>query len=338
MMREFSTQSLLAAPRAMLGAAALATVLAASPPSEAGVSWGGTKSGLPWASGANGGLSELESYRGRKLDFRTMFLSQRNFPDMVRDAGYAEKLRREGSKVVVALGLMPKSHRGQHAPCGAGKFDTYIRGVGRALVNAGAPDAVLRLGWEANRVGGFAWAVTGDGSSYKACFRRWVSVLRSTPGQRFTIDWNMAQRGTFSLPVDRMYPGSDVVDIIGVQNYDRCAPVRTESDWDEKINAHTRNGSPGGIGTWLKYAKSKGKRLSMPEWGIGGPRYICRKPGVDNPFFIQKMHEWFRENASSIAYEAYFNGHGGSSARGGTHKLAPAGHNPKAAAAYRRLW
>lgn len=319
-------------------AALLGALLLAPAAAQAGVAWGEAKSGLPWASGANGGLDELERHRGLRLDLRTMFLSLRNFPDMVRDTAYARKLVRAGSKVVVALGLMPQSHRGQHVACARGRFDGYIRGVARGLVEAGAPGAILRLGWEANRMDGFPWAVTGDGRSYKACFRRWVSALRATPGQRFTIDWNMAQRGTFPLHIDRMYPGNDVVDVIGVQNYDRCPPVRTEREWEEKTKATTRSGSPAGLDTWLAYAKSKGKRLSMPEWGIGGPRGVCREPGIDNPFFIRKTHEWLRANARWIAYEAYFNGHGGPSARRGTHKLAPASHNPRSAAAYRSLW
>lgn len=304
---------------------------------EAGVKWGGGRSGLPWASGAVGGLAEIESLRGRKLDFKTGYVSTRNWNQLVRDARWAGSLGRGGANVVIAVGLMPNSHRGQHRQCASGQFDSYIRAFGRNLVGAGEPKAVIRLGWEANRIGSFPWAVTGDGSSYKACFRRWVSILRSTPREDFTIDWNMGQRGTWSRNVDNMYPGSDVVDVIGVQNFDRCPPVRNVAAWNKKINAKANGGSPGGIGSWLRYARSKGKRLSMPEWGIGGPRDTCKKPGIDNPFFIKQMHSWFRQNARVIAYEAYFNGHGGPASKGSA-KLAPTRHNPKAAAMYRKLW
>lgn len=317
-----------------LGASLLASATAA----DAGVTWGGARSGLPWASGANGGMAELESHRGRRLDFRTMYVSIDNWTNMIRDTAYARKLAAQGSNIVVGMGMLTQTHRGQHSQCGSGSFDSYIRSYGAGLVNAGEPDAILRLGWEANRMGSFPWAVTGNGSSYKACFRRWVSILRSVPGQRFTIDWNMGQKGTFPYHVDQMYPGNDVVNVIGVQNYDRCAPVRTEADWNKKINATSKAGSPNGIGSWLKYAKGKGKRLSLPEWGIGGPRDICGQPGIDNPFFLQKMHNWLRQNAGSIAYEAYFNSHGSSSASKGSHKLAPASHNPKSAEIYRSLW
>jgi hypothetical protein len=215
-----------------------------------------------------------------------------------------------------------------------------VRAIGAGLVKAGAGNAVLRLGWEANRVGGFPWAVTGDGTDYKACFRRWVSTLRSVPGQSFTIDWNMGAKGTFPYHVDRMYPGDDVVDVIGVQQYDRCPPSRNEEEWARKassVNPRAEN-SPVGIYRWLAYAQSKGKRLSVPEWGVGGPRSVCRQPGIDNAFFIQKMHAFFTANAASIAYEGYFNASGGRSDAGGTCKLAPSIYNPNASAMYRALW
>jgi hypothetical protein len=165
------------------------------------------------------------------------------------------------------------------------------------------------------------------------------------PGQRFTIDWNMARKGTFPLHVDRMYPGDDVVDVIGVQQYD-CGRRTTEAAWQAAYHErNARTGSPIGLGAWLAYARGKGKPLSVPEWGTGGPTNVCEaEPGLDNPFFIQKMFGFFRDNAPSIAYEAYFNGHGswGSdrkpSDRNGSHKLAPSRYNPRSAAAYRSLW
>jgi hypothetical protein len=93
----------------------------------------------------------------------------------------------------------------------------------------------------------------------------------------------------------------------------------------------------------------------MPEWGIGGPRSICTEPGIDNPYFIRKMYEFFWNNAADIAFEAYFNGPGGGDPAYGTHQLfAPAPayptatsagyldyvqrYHPNSAAKYRTLW
>jgi hypothetical protein len=305
------------------------------------VAWSktGNPSGLPWASGASAGAGEIATYRGRPLDVQTVFMARNTWANMVKSAGWIKKYAAAPGPVVIGIGMLPETHRGQHAQCAAGAFDSYITEIGNRLVSAGGGDSVLRLGWEANRMGSFPWAVTGDGSSYKACFRRWVQKLRAVPGQAFTIDWNMGAKGTFPYHVDQMYPGNDVVDIIGVQIYDRCPPVTNETEWNARFVSTVKGtGSPFGLGAWFAYAESKGKRLSLPEWGIGGLRSICTKPGFDNPFFIKKMYEFLQANASKIAYEAYFSGHDNSDGSNGSHKLAPSHWNPNAASMYRALW
>ena len=93
---------------------------------------------------------------------------------------------------------------------------------------------------------------------------------------------------------------------------------------------------------YLAYAKGKGKRLAIPEWAIAGPRYrknrTCNDPGFDNPLFMQLFNGWLRQNAGSIAFEAYFNANEHLNPRNGTHQIAPATWNPRAAAMYRQLW
>jgi hypothetical protein len=305
----------------------------------AAATWGGSRSGLPWASGSNSGMDGLESLRGRRLDVRTMFFGIDSWQSLAGSSAAIGRTMAKGGRLAIALGMLPRSHAGQHERCAAGDFDDEIRTVANGIVRRGGHDAIVRLGWEANRVRGYPWAVTGDGSAYVECFRRWVSILRSVPGQAFTIDWNMAQAGTFPYHIDRMYPGNDVVDVIGVQQYDRCPPVTDDTQWERTYWERKSTGSPVGLGPWLEYARSKGKRLSVPEWGVGGPRNVCGTPGFDNPFFIRKMHDFFRTNAASIAYEAYFNGDDGrGSDENGSHRLTPTHHNPRSAAAYRTLW
>lgn len=304
--------------------------------------WVPIRSGLPWASGANGGgggMADLQAMRGRPLDFRTTFLRQDTWQGLLAGTSNVRSIVTTGAAAVVAFGMMPQTHRGQHVPCAQGQFDSYIRTFGTSLVNAGASRAVLRLGWEANRLNGFAWAVTGDGSDYKRCFRRWVSVLRSLPGQRFVVDWNMQEKSVF--PIDQMYPGNDVVDVIGINVYDRCVPVRSETHWTSWLNAKHGDGrNPRGPATWLQFAKARGKKMSIPEWGIGGPSEVkaCTQPGFDNPFFVRKWHAFIKANATSLAYEGYFNGHGYANDSLGSHKLAPTTYNPLSASVYRELW
>lgn len=302
--------------------------------------WGGLRSGLPWASGASSGAFLLESLRGRPLDVGTTYTNRRgSWADMVQSAGNIKTVTRYGLPVI-GMGLFPDAYRGQHAQCAGGVFDGYMRQIGAKLVASGGARAVIRLGWEFNFVNKYSWAVAGtdaiSAGNWKNCFRRWVQNLRATPGQAFTIVWNAATEGTHP-DVDMLYPGSEYVDVIGTQYYDRCPPATTEALWQARYSKRTRSGAPAGLGTWLAYAKAKGKRLAIPEWGIGGPRNACPRPGIDNPFFIRKMAEFLRANAASIAFEAYFNGDGTPGVPG-SHKLSPATYNPQSSAMYRSLW
>src|SRR5688500_17251302 len=95
-----------------------------------------------------------------------------------------------------------------------------------------------------------------------------------------------------------------------------------------------RWGNPASAQRWLEFARSRGKRYALPEWGIGGTQTVCARPGFDNPFFMRKMHAFLLANARDIAFESYFNASEGT----GSHELYPTHRNPRAAAEYRRLW
>lgn len=323
--------------------ALLALLGGAAAPAQA-QTWVPVRSGLGWASGANGGnggMADLQTMRGRLLDMRTYFTGIATWSGLIWSVPGVKNHLVDGARVAVAIGMLPETHRGQHMACWQGRFANEIRAVGTALINAGASNAIIRLGWEANRVNGYPWAVTGDASAYKGCFRKWIKILRTLPGQRFVFDWTMQDKSTY--PIDQMYPGDEWVDIIGVNVYDRCSPVRTDDQWNAWYNLKDKDGrNPRGLGTWLAFARQHGKKLSIPEWGIGGPSPVknCTEPGIDNPFWMRKMFEFFRTNAANIAYEAYFNGHGDgrTTAAAGSHKLAPTYHNPLSAAVYKELW
>ncbi|MEK0085984.1 hypothetical protein U1T56_22745, partial [Geminicoccaceae bacterium SYSU G07066] len=131
--------------------------------------WGGKRSGLPWASGASSAGADFEAWRGRKLDVKTVFLAHRYGWAELTQTSFVKWVVALGAKPVLGVGLLPASARGQLAQCANGAFDAHIRKIGQGLVKVGAGDAILRLGWEANRMGDFPWGVLGDGSSYKNC-------------------------------------------------------------------------------------------------------------------------------------------------------------------------
>src|SRR4051812_12553865 len=256
-------------------------------------------SGLNWRSGAPpGGLDCLVKLRGRPLDALTMFITPPSFADMVRNTG--TWLRGYGARaplLVVSLALLPKNNKGQFAQCAAGAFDGPFRQVGANLRAIGAQGTVVRLGWEAN-IGSDAhpWGVDGPAQvpAYRACWRRAAAALKAG-GPGLLLEWTNAKRTrNLDLHVMQMYPGDDVVDVMGVHYYDTDPVKDTQALWDEYYDA-TYNDGPWGLGTWLAAARRHGKRLGVAEWGIK------QVPGqtaaeADAPVYMDNMYRFFRDN------------------------------------------
>ena len=341
--------------------------------------WVQVRSGLPWASGSINSGAPFEAWRGgRKQDVYTVFFSRRDWRTLVLSGLALSWAKNMGGQVVAAIGMLPNTNRGQLAQCAAGSFNAQIAALTGNMLRSGAQEladqgrqVIVRLGWEANLASGsWPWRVIGDGSSWRGCFRRWVDIFNplvdadrdpATPPvrqHRFTIVWNMANRGTFPFPIENMWPGDEYVDIVGSQFYDRCPTVveNDEAAWQRRISGRDRWGNPAGPQGWLDFARAKGKPYAIPEWGVGGPNTInCKDTGHDNPYFVRKTFEFLTANAADVEFEVYFNGHGSSNPAIGSHKIfapepsnpAPGSagylayvgrYNPRSSAVYRSLW
>lgn len=294
-------------------------------------------SGLPWASGVTKPVPDFGTWRGRRLDVHTRYFGIRDW-EHIRLSANAKPT--PGAVSVIGMAMLPNSHAGQLAQCAQGKFDKQIAAIRDHMLIRGWKGSYLRLGWEANRVAGspgkaFAWAAQGDGTTWRGCFRRWVQVMNPGGVKNFYFVWNMANAGTFPHPIAKMYPGDDAVDLVATQMYDRCPPITSDAEWNKRVNAKDKYGNPAGPQSWLNWAKARGKKWAVPEWGIGGSKTVCKTPGFDNPFFMKKMHAFLKANAAHVLFDSYFNG---TDSNTGTHVLYPGGANPKAAAVYRSLW
>jgi hypothetical protein len=283
-------------------------------------------SGLSWRSGSACLKSGWEGFRNRRNDVYIEFAGRNRFAEVVRlvKSYHVSRYRSMPGRLSLGLPMLTNDVRARWQDCISGKFDRHFREIGLALKNGGLGDAIIRLGWEANG-SGFPWNIKGQVEAYKACFRREVNVLKSAaPGLQ--IDWNMKKNTEGPVGAHMLYPGDQYVDIIGVNYYDQYPRFVNQATWDKYHNSMYKGG-PRGLGSWIKFAKARGKKLSLPEWGVWN-----ESRGGDNPFFIQKMHETFKRNAGVIAYEGYFNC---SKAR---HRLYTAGINPKSSAMYKQLW
>ncbi len=288
----------------------------------------GSLSGLGWASGCGSSdFRSFEGYRGRKVDCVTCWGGRRNWREAVNvPTGI---MRSTSAQISLGFAVLPETHSavknaGNWRLAARGSFDDYYTQFARNLAATGRRDTIVRIGWETNRK--FPWYGGADPQGFKDTFKRVADIIRKHNPSAKT-EWCNLKKGSQSGSVLSMYPGDDAVDIISVDYYDGWPAVNTESIWNEMYDA-THKGGPWGIGSWLAFAKSRGKKFACPEWGI----MIGNGPGTkDNPLYIQKMYEFFSSNRSSIAYENYFN-------QRRPHQLTPSNVNPRSSAMYRKLW
>jgi hypothetical protein len=290
----------------------------------------GPLSGLPWHSGCSlSGIGAFEAYRGRRCDGYTMWNLHKTWTDIPSFNGGFSTLVKLPGRISRALSPFPDSNSAVDNP---GLWDNAARGAydgvhtlfAQKLAASGRTNVIVRIGWEHNHT--FPWYSGGNPKGYKTAFRRIADILRRH-NPTVLIDWTSVKKGYQKFSVLETYPGDDWVDIIGVDYYDGFPALNDQATWDKQHNA-LYHGGPWGLGAWLAFAKSRGKRLSLPEWGIPAGK----SPGSkDNPFYIQKMFEFFTANATSIAYEHYFN-------QKPRHQLTPNDVNPLSSAKYKQLW
>jgi hypothetical protein len=174
-------------------------------------------------------------------------------------------------------------------------LDGFHRQVARSIDRFGVSgQVIIRLGWEPNTAG-LPWS--GDAEGYKRMFRRLVPVYRGV-SDRFTFDWAPAAR----IPPDpaRWYPGDDVVDIVGLSQFD------------------TIGGAPGGdpAARWAAielnlrwqetFARTHGKKAALDAWSLWASSDVARGGGGDDPVFVTNLVGW--ANGHGYLYTVYDNG------------------------------
>lgn len=206
-----------------------------------------------------------------------------------------------------------------------GDYDRHFHDLGKLLVAKGRADAYLRIGWEFNG-GWYPWAAKDDPEAWKRYFRRIVGALRSVPGQRFRIVWNPAQ-GEQQIAPDRVYPGDDVVDVIGLDLYNQS--WRPQDAGDPVARWENLRTMSYGLDWLARFGREHRKPLALPEWGTG-----TRPDGHgwgDDPLFVTNMAQWIAAN--DVAYHVYWDYNAGD-----FNGELSSGRQPKAAAAFRRAF
>lgn len=317
--------------RAAIGAAGAVGMIGAQPAIAAAPFGRGARSGLPWHSGCQlNKISEFEAFRGRPADTYTIWSRRGSWDEITNLAasGFAT-VRKLSGRISFGIAMLPETnHAGRDptnwVPAAAGQYDSYYDSIARQVADSGVTNVIFRVGWESNDPA-WPWYAGGDAARFKATFRRIAIILRSR-NPSCLIEWCNVKDGSQPYSVLELYPGDAYVDIVGVNFYDGWPAINSDAIWAGAYMG-TRRGGPRGIGKWLEFARSRGKKFAVSEWGIWLGRPDCR----DSAVYIRKMYEFFRGCGSDLAYENYFN-------QIAKHQICPPDLHPIAAAEYRRLW
>lgn len=158
----------------------------------------------------------------------------------------------------------------------AGQFDHHFRALAERLVELKVPDTVIVLGWEMNGTT-YTHRCGPDPEAWKTYWQRIVTTMRAVPGQKFVFDFTPS-RGRDAVPWTECYPGDDTVDIVGMDAYDQPAGL----SFDEQVK------EPYGLQAHVDFAKSHGKAISYPEWGLFR--------NGDNAEYMRRMLAWMDEH------------------------------------------
>ena len=125
----------------------------------------------------------------------------------------------------------------------AGRSDAHWQALGRSLAKL-PQRPVVRLTSPAD----------ADPEQARQAWRRAAGAIRATGNGRPILEW-AAPVGTAPADAAKAYPGSDVVDVVGVTIHTRRQP------WTEAISGSA------GVHAWSTWAAQQGKRIAV-HWSL----------------------------------------------------------------------
>jgi hypothetical protein len=296
-----------------------------------------------WASGAwLGGdfsparVAAFGAWRGSPLDTVTTYPAYQTWDELASSDWSVSTFKGFPGRLVYGLPLLPKNPgSGTLQDVAAGAHDDVFAAVADTLAKNDRGDAFVRIGLEANG-DWFPWGAgkpANGPEAFRAAYQHVATLLRAKlPKATLVFDIGCGhvmngQRGRLdSLNV--LYPGDDLVDVVGCDHYDAYSTIaRTSGQWADAVQPS----DAAGLQDVVDFARAHGKRFAVPEWGLTA---TAKHGGGDNPFFVYEMYRFFSANRDVLAFENYFN-------EADTYlqsSIWGTVQNPKAAAEYSALW
>ncbi len=114
----------------------------------------------------------------------------------------------------------------------------------------------------------------------------------------YDLDWSYVQY-IGNIPVGISNPTADQQATIALAQ---------KNVWDDILNdTYDANWgpSPRGLATFTAFAKSKGKPMTLPEWGLIRGFDGAGSP-YDNSYFVQQMFNWIMDPSNNVAFATYY--------------------------------
>ncbi len=284
-------------------------------------------------------VDRFGAWRGSPADFVVTYPAYATWAELAESDWHVQVFNGFAGRLVYGLPLLPKDEAGKAgalAAVAAGQHDDVFNSVADVLLKHGRGDSVVRIGLEAQGAW-FPWGA-GNGANtpedFKAAFAHVSRLLQARMPKAemmFDISCGAELRGQKDRmdPLTALYPGDDVVDIVGCDHYDHYTVI---SHTSKQFRQALTPKKAAGLQDTLDFARAHGKKFGVPEWGLTAE---AAHGGGDNTYFMHAMYMWFSANAKDIAFENYF-----SEPEGGDLGSAiwEPSQNPAAAAVYRRLW
>ncbi len=260
--------------------------------------------------------NSFASWLGRKPAYAIDYSTRTTWSEIANPDWMLGVWKDSGYRMVYGVAMLPtaKGDKSTIAAGAKGKYNKYYKKLAQNLVAYHQGNAIIRLGWEFNHPG-YDWHPSNQ-KQFITYWRKIVKTMRAVPGaENLKFDWNV-NNGNQSLPKfnpTKYYPGPKYVDYIGVDIYDISWP---HYPYPKKCGKSCRQSHQAaawklvttqqyGLNFWAKFARSKGKKMSLPEWAAWDRS--DHHGGADNPYFISRMHAFIDNPQNHVAYQAYFN-------------------------------